>query len=144
MPTRKVRNTSPLDPEVIADAAGAASEAAARARADTIDVLNRLGRRLTAHIAEYAGRDDGDVDGALPAVRDLADVLSVLATIGARQAAAATRGRAMRTAVPSAKAARPGWYIPRRRSGGFAARPAWWDGQRWWPAPTQRGAGRRR
>jgi hypothetical protein len=129
MPPRKDRTSSTLDPEAIAAAASAAGEEAARVRADTVEVLNRLGRRLTQHIAQYAERDDGDVEGVLPAVRDLANVLSIMSVISARQAAASWRARVGR---PNA---RPGWYVPRLRGGGRASQPAWWDGRRWWPAP---------
>ncbi len=147
-------------PEEAGERAYEAAKEAAFLRVDTVRTLDSLVKHLTRKIAEHARRDDGDVEPALPAVRDLSHVLTVIAAInsdrthlgGPRTAAPAATGGAW-TARPTRparpRAAPPGWYLPLRRRWTQAGlrferrrRPAWWDGRHWWTAPPHAGGQR--
>ena len=115
--------------EALAQKARAGAQDTADTRADAMEVIDRLIRRLTGAIAAHAPRGERDIEAILPAVRDLSAALSIRAMMTGRPGAHHGHARA---------GAAPGWYIARRRRGG-GARPAWWDGHRWWP--TRPGAG---
>ena len=117
MPPSKADAKSVAELAALAQKTRAGAQANADTRADAMEVIDRLIGKLTAAIAAHAPRGDTDIEAILPEVRDLSAALSI---------------RAMMTGRPAAHQA--------HARGG--ARPAWWDGHRWWPtSPGTRSAG---